>query len=162
MAAPNFHRHTDFVQLFQDLATAHVDIQGFYRGFSEEDHNKKHNFQTPALILGGRDVDDVSDTIDSGRKHHTVSFFIVDKFEKGNPDSLDTTVEKCEEIAEEVFARILHHFQTNPQDGMLDPKTYSGFMVKHKVMSHIAGWIVEFTYLTEGKTRINPEKWQAQ
>lgn len=160
MADQIIHLHTNFVSFFRDMATSHVDIKDFYRSYSEEDLGSKHEMQFPAMLLGGRESSGTSDSLDAGAKTNTVSFWIVDLAPEMNYDLEDVAIQTCEEICEEVMAKIIAFFDDEPLNGSIDLKSINGFSVRNTKMPGVAGWATIFSYTTESRTRIKEEKWQ--
>ena len=155
--------HNQVVGFHQQIATAHVDINGFYRfNMNEIMGQFRSGINTPALLLESHSSELESQTkMVSNFNSRKISFLLLDFAGKqGDFDKQNQVLDALENIALDIVSYLVTQNKTNGSwlFGMFDINTVQIEKVG-PVFDNMYGWNVLYSLKCQEPMIFNPEKW---
>jgi len=155
--------HSEIVKFNEDIATAHVDIKGFYRfDMNEIIGQFRSGVSTPAFLLESHSSDLESQTkMVSNFNSRKISFLLLDFAGKaGNFDKQNEVLDRLENIALDIISYLVTQNKTNGSwlFGMFDINSVKIEKVG-PIFDNMYGWNVLYELKNHEPMVLNPEKW---
>jgi len=156
--------HKPIVAFHQEIATAHKEINGFYRfNWNEITGQFRSGIQTPALLLESHSASlNTNSNNTSTFNGRNISFMLLDF--TGKADSYtkqEEVLDKLENVALDIGAYLkkLNGDKTSWLYGKFDPNNFSYEKVG-PIFDNMYGWNVLYTLKNHEPLCFEPEKWE--
>lgn len=155
--------HNQVVEFHKSIATAHVEIKGFYRfDVAEIIGQFRSGVKTPALLLESHSSDLESQTkMVSNFNSRKISFILLDFAGKsGNFDKQNEVLDNLENITLDIISYLVTQNKTNGSwlFGMFDINTVQIEKVG-PIFDNMYGWNVIYSLKNHESMVFNPAKW---
>ena len=155
--------HNQIKEFHEAIATAHVDINGFYRyNFNEIIGQLRSGVKTPALLLESHSSDLESETnMVTNFNPRAISILLLDFAGKANDfDKQDAILDKLENVALDICSYLVEQNKTRGSwlFGMFNINSFKYEKVG-PIFDNMYGWNVMYTLKDHEPMKVNPDKW---
>jgi len=155
--------HTNIVQFHKDIATAHKEINGFYRfDITELTGRLRNGVVTPVLMLESHSTDLAPNQNNTSTfANRRISFLLLDFSGKvDNYDKKEEVLDNLENIALDIctFLKKCHNDKDHFLYGMVDLQTVQIEKVG-PLLDNMYGWNVLYTLKNHEPMCYDAEKW---
>jgi hypothetical protein len=156
--------HSTIINLHQTIASAHVDIFGFYRfDISEIQGSFREGIVSPALLLESHSSDLESKTkMATNFNNRNISFLLIDFVkDRNNFDEQNQVLDAMENIGLDIASYLVKESKdtTSILYSLFDVNTFSMEKVG-PIFDNMYGWNVLYTLRNHEKMCFDPVKWQ--
>jgi len=155
--------HKPVVVFHQGIATAHKEINGFYRfNWNELNGQFRNGVQTPALLLESHSADLSTNSNNTNTTNNrAISFILLDFTGKAdNYDNQELVLDKLENIGLDIISYLKH--LSNDRKSWLFGKFDPSSVKMEKVgplFDNMYGWNILYTIKNHEPLCFEPDKW---